>query len=160
MTVWPVPFWQVLLTMVPFFVVYVVVVIFAFARVHKGKRVRIRLRRPKLGNVRDGLEWKIPGILIGGVWFVLITNFPTQLLGFFGINVNWFTLGVDFSKGPVCRPTRTSWGHIVIDALLYLAMVLAGALLAAWWHNRRLPETTAPEPTDPQPTDPEAPEAE
>jgi hypothetical protein len=153
--VWPVPFWQVLLTLVPFFVVYVLVAIFAFSRVHKGKRVRIRLRRPRLSNARDGLEWKIPGVLIGGVWFVLITNFPTQLLGFFGIEVNWFAYGVDFSKGPVCRPTRTSWGHIVIDFLLYFAMVLLGALLAAWWHNRGLPEAT-----EPAPPDSESPQAE
>lgn len=150
MTLWPVSLWQILLTWLPFFAIYVVVAAVAMARVHPGKRVRIRFKRPRLTNARTGLEWKIPGIVIGLIWSALITYFPIQFLGFFGVNVHWFVIGVDFvQKGCLRYPTRTSWSDLIVTGLLWLAMVFAGALLAAWWHNRRLPAPSAPEAPEP-----------
>jgi hypothetical protein len=146
MTTWPLSIWIVLLSIVPFFVVYVIVTVIVFARVHAQERVRIRLKRPALGNAREGLEWKIPGIVIGVTWFLLITLMPIRFLGWFGIDVAWGWIGTaPLSAGEIPHFTRSSLTDFVIDGVLFLAMVIVGVFLSAWIHNLRIPAEAAPQ---------------
>jgi hypothetical protein len=143
-TTWPLSLWYVLLTLVPFFSLYVIVTVIVFARVHPHKRVRLRFKRPALSNARQGLEWKIPGLVIGITWYLLITNIPVRFLGWFGIDVIFMWIGTSpLLPDQIPNLRRTSLTDLVIDGVLVIAMIIFGAFLSAWIHNLRVPADTA-----------------
>jgi len=145
MTTWPPSIWTVLLTLVPFLIVYVIVTVIVFARVHPNRRVSIRFKRPTLKNGREGLEWKIPGLVLGITWYLLITYIPLRFFGWFGIDISFFAISsVPLSPGQCIKLQRASLTDLVLDGALAAAMVVAGALVSSWIHNRRI-QDPAPE---------------